>query len=95
MIIREPVYENSYAAGGSLIINARLHSDLIITGGNITINATNDILVAGGTLIMNGFAGGYVRCVGGNIHITKNVQGDVVIAGVNVKKHNAARGSSC
>lgn len=41
----------------------------------------NDILLAGGNVTFNGFAGDDIRCAGGNMHISKNVAGDLVIAG--------------
>jgi hypothetical protein len=83
VIIRQPVFEDLYIAGGSITINAPIHGDLIIAGGTIIINdtVTNDILLAGGNVTFNGFVGDDIRCAGGNIHISKNVVGDVVVAG--------------
>ncbi len=83
VVIREPVYEDLYVAGGTITIDAPVHGDLIIAGGTITINdtVTNDILLAGGNVNFNGYVGDDIRCAGGNIRISRDVAGDVVITG--------------
>jgi hypothetical protein len=83
IIITQAVYENVYAAGNNLTINAPIHADLVTAGGTININDTidNDILLAGGTVIFNGYVGGDVRCAGGTLNIKKDIKGDLVITG--------------
>ncbi len=83
VVISKPVYEDVYILGGSVTINAPVFGDLVIAGGTIIINdsVTNDILLAGGTAIFNGVVGDDIRCIGGNMHIARNVEGDVIIGG--------------
>jgi hypothetical protein len=41
----------------------------------------NDLLLAGGTVYINGYVADDIRCAGGELHILKSIGGDLVIAG--------------
>lgn len=84
--IDQPVYENLYISGGTVIINAPVYKDLIVAGGTIEINDSvrGDILLLGGDVTFNGYTGGDLRCAGARLHILKNIDGDLAVVGGNV-----------
>lgn len=65
-----------------MIINAPVHGDLVVAGGKIYINDTvNDVFLAGGVVVINGYVRGKIRCLGGRLRVDRAVQTDLVAAG--------------
>lgn len=83
IVVREPVPDDFYVAGGTVTINAPVRGDLIIAGGTIIVNDTvmQDILVAGGNITLNGYVGDDIRCAGGTIHLSNHIAGDLIVTG--------------
>jgi hypothetical protein len=89
VIIDHPVPDDVFASGGTVDINAPVHS-LIAAGGMININApvAGDVIAAGGTINVNSDIGGKLVAAGGNININSLIGTNAVVTGgqVNIGK---------
>lgn len=71
-------------AGGNIRINSKtITEDLVVAGGTLYIgpdtNIKGDLLVAGGSVVLNGAVQGNVKIAGGSILMNGPVSGNVVV----------------
>jgi len=81
--VANPIGDDTYIAGGSVIIDSDVHGDLFIGGGTVEINANvaGDLFVGGGTVVIQGSVGDDIRIGGGQVTIHGNVGDDLMIGG--------------
>lgn len=82
--IDQPLNENLYITGGTVVISAPITGDVVAFAGDLTINApvTGDIIAAGGTVSINDTITGDVRVASSKLVIDKaHVSGDIVYVG--------------
>jgi hypothetical protein len=89
VIISEPVNDDVFVTGGTIVVDAPIYS-LIAAGGTVEINAPvrGDAIAAGGKVDVNGDVGGKVVAAGGTVNINRRVGTNAVLAGgqVNIGK---------
>lgn len=81
--IDEPVNDDLFVSGGTVVIDAQVNGDIVVVGGDITINytVTGDVIAAGGQIEINGEVTGDVFAAGGFVTIKGDVGERVVAAG--------------
>ncbi|MDP3989208.1 MAG: hypothetical protein Q8P93_03170 [bacterium] len=79
-IVRSQTSDDSYAFGGTMVLNAPIGGDLVMLGGTVRLEDSikDDLSIAGGHVTVDGSIGDDVRFVGGTLIITGDVGGDVV-----------------
>lgn len=79
----EAVFDDLYAAGGTITIAGAVEGDLIAAGGDITVTdrILQDAAVTGGTISVSGSIGDDIRAAGGRIQVSGKVGGDALAAG--------------
>jgi cytoskeletal protein CcmA (bactofilin family) len=79
----ETVFNDLYAAGGTVVIAGDVEGDLTAAGGDITVTGrvAQDAILAGGSVSLSGILGDDLRAAGGRIQVTGKVGGDAVVAG--------------
>ncbi|MFA5395861.1 MAG: hypothetical protein WC346_07640 [Methanogenium sp.] len=80
--IDQPVFDDVFAAGGVVDVNASV-SSLVAAGGIVNINApvSGDVIVTGGVLDVNSAVGGKVVAFGGVVTINASVGTNVIVSG--------------
>jgi hypothetical protein len=79
--IDEPIDDDLFAAGGTVIINAPVDS-VVIAGGNINIEApVGSAVIAGGNIGINAPIQGDLFVTGGQVNVNSDVGGKIVAAG--------------
>jgi hypothetical protein len=91
VMISQPVQDDVFASGGTIMVNARV-SSLTAVGGTITINAPvdGDVIAAGGTVTINAPVGGKILVAGGTVEVNAAVGTNAVITGGMVTLTDAA-----
>lgn len=81
LLVENPMNDDTYAAGGRVMINANAAGDLFVAGGDITVQGAvaEDLLAGGGTVRVKGSVGDDVRIAGGETTIAANVGGDLIV----------------
>lgn len=85
VVIDQPVFDDVFAAGGTVDVNAPV-SSLVAVGGSVFINApvSGDVIVTGGDVHINDAVGGKVVAFAGVITINGSVGTNVVASGGSV-----------
>jgi cytoskeletal protein CcmA (bactofilin family) len=85
VIISSPVYDDLFASGGTIILNAPVDS-AILAGGTIEVNAPikGDLIAAGGTIRVNADVGGKIVLAGGSVLVNGSVGTNAIAAGGDV-----------
>lgn len=79
----EIVYEDVYAAGGTVTAGSQIVGDLYVGGGTVLVTGpvSADIVAGGGTVTITSAVGDDVRVGGGTIVVQGTVNGDVIAGG--------------
>jgi cytoskeletal protein CcmA (bactofilin family) len=87
----EIVYEDVYAAGGTVTSGSQIVGDLYAGGGTVLVTGqvSADVVVGGGTVTITSAIGDDLRVGGGTIVVQGTINGDAVIGGGQV--HLAGR----
>lgn len=79
------INDDIYGAGENVNISQDIEGDLIIAGGNVSIeegvHISGDVIIAGGKVTINGNVGDDLRIVGGQVEINGTVNDDLLIFG--------------
>ncbi len=80
---KDTVFDDLYAAGGTVTVAGNVDGDLVAAGGDVTVTGqvAQDMLVAGGTIHISGSAGDDLRAAGGEIQITGKTGDDAIVSG--------------
>jgi cytoskeletal protein CcmA (bactofilin family) len=80
---KDTVFDDLYAAGGTITVGGSVEGDLVAAGGDITVTGriAQDVIVAGGAINISGGAGDDLRAAGGKIQIAGKVGDDAILAG--------------
>lgn len=79
----EAVYEDVYAAGGTVTSGTQIVGDLYVGGGTVLVTGpvSSDVVIGGGTVTITSAIGDDLRVGGGTIVVQGSVNGDVVVGG--------------
>lgn len=82
VVIREPVSEDLYLAGGTVDVGAEVVGDVIAAGGQVTIEdrVDGDVMAAGGQVTIRGPVTDDVRAAGGQIELSGPIGDDAIAA---------------
>jgi cytoskeletal protein CcmA (bactofilin family) len=80
---KETVFDDLYAAAGTITVAGSVEGDLVAAGGDVTMTGRvdQDMIVAGGTINISGSVGDDLRAAGGKIQIAGKVGDDAILAG--------------
>jgi cytoskeletal protein CcmA (bactofilin family) len=80
---KDTVFDDLYAAGGTVTVAGNVEEDLVAAGGNVTVTGSvaQDMIIAGGTINISGSAGDDLRAAGGEIQFTGKTGDDAILAG--------------
>jgi len=81
-----PLNDDTYAAGGTVVVQEDVDGDLYLAGGDVTVKGTvkQDLIVAGGDVTLGGTIGDDARILAGKVFITSTVEDDLIILGGDV-----------
>jgi len=81
------IHEDTYLAGSSVSVRARVEGDLVAAGGEVETTDTiqGDVLIAGATVHIGGVVNDDVRVAGGEVDITARIHDDLLSAGGSVR----------
>lgn len=85
--INQPVFEDLYAAGNTLDIQARVEGDLVMAGRDMVVGAEvqGDVLAAGETVRIDAPVADDVRMAGRLLAVTDAIGGHLVAAGETIR----------
>ena len=83
--ITSAISDDTYIAGGQIVIEEDINGDLFIAGGQIDIkgDVSGDVFVSAGSVLIRGNVGDDLRIGAGNITV-EGIIGDDVFAGTNI-----------
>lgn len=81
--LREPTMQNTLIAGGEVAVNATVHGDLTVFGGQINLRDSirEDGLIVGGEIDVEGICEEDLRILGGDITLREPIAGDLLVLG--------------
>ena len=87
VIINADAGQNMRLVGGTVVFNGQTGEDLAVAGGTVNLSSsslvTGDLMIAGGSLKIDGTVNGRVFGSGGDVVIGGHVKGDVKLTGIN------------
>jgi cytoskeletal protein CcmA (bactofilin family) len=82
------VGDDARLAGGNVTVEGEIADDLIVAGATVILSSSatvgGDLVVTGGTVMIDGVVDGKVRATGGNLVLSGSVGGDVWMASEDV-----------
>jgi len=70
--------------GGSIVVNSNVNGDLVAAGGTIEMGSNSavkgDVMIAGGSVVLNGPIEGNITIKGGDVTINSEVNGKISVA---------------
>lgn len=81
--VRGTIFDDLYAAGGSLVLDGVIEGDAVLAGGGISLQSpvTEDAMLAAGNITINAGIGDDLRAGGGTVTVNAGVGDDAIIAG--------------
>ncbi len=92
--IKEGLSENLLAAGGKILVDAKVDGDVTALGGEMTLNSeiNGSATTIGGDMSINGNVNGDIMPIGGNINVNGAIDGDVRAIGGNININGPVNG---
>jgi cytoskeletal protein CcmA (bactofilin family) len=86
VLIRDPMADDVYAAGGTVDVLAPVEGDVVVAGGRVFVgeSVTGDVMAVGGEVSVGAVIGDDARLAGGDIRLSGSVGDDAMAAGGNV-----------